>query len=168
MISINDIVLFCVNILSGSGIVSKKLFTKEEIDILKKNKYVKRVSEKGITYTDEFRKDYINLITSGSSKREAFRKLGFDTDILGYDRVESFFKRMKDNIRNNKSFKDSRKTNSGRKKKIDLDTLSETEQIEHLKHENLMLKAENDLLKKMEFLVKQQQLKKSQRVRDIN
>lgn len=168
MISINDIVLFCVNLLLGSGIVSKKLFTKEEIDILKKSKYVKRVSEKGITYTDEFRKDYINLITSGSSKREAFRKLGFDTDILGYDRVESFFKRMKDNIRNNKSFKDSRKTNSGRKKKIDLDTLSETEQIEHLKHENLMLKAENDLLKKMEFLVKQQQLKKSQRVRDIN
>ena len=160
--------LFCVNILFGSDIMSKKLFTKEEIYILAKNKYVKHVSEKGITYTDEFRKDYINLITSGSTKREAFTKLGFDISVLGYDLVESFFKRMKNNIKNNKSIEDTRKTNSGRKKKINLDELSEVEQIEHLKHENLMLKAENDLLKKMEFLVKQQQLKKSQRMKDIN
>lgn len=160
--------LFCVNILFESDIMSKKLFTKEEIYILAKNKYVKHVSEKGITYTDEFRKDYINLITSGSTKREAFTKLGFDISVLGYDLVESFFKRMKNNIKNNKSIEDTRKTNSGRKKKINLDELSEVEQIEHLKHENLMLKAENDLLKKMEFLVKQQQLKKSQRMKDIN
>ena len=35
--------------------MSKKLFSNEEILILSKNKYIKRVSEKGITYTDEFK-----------------------------------------------------------------------------------------------------------------
>lgn len=152
----------------GSDHMSKKLFTQEEINILKNNKYVKNVSEKAITYTNELKKEYINLITSGNSKREAFTKLGFDIDILGYDRIEGFFNRMKYKIKNDKSYEDAREKNSGRKKKVIFEELSESEQIEYLKHENLMLKAENDLLKKMEFLVKQQQLKKYQRVKDTN
>lgn len=39
--------------------MSKKLFSKEEILILSNNKYVKRVSDKGITYTDEFKTLFI-------------------------------------------------------------------------------------------------------------
>ncbi len=35
--------------------MSKKLFTEKEIKLLSKNKYVKYVSSKGITYTDEFK-----------------------------------------------------------------------------------------------------------------
>jgi len=46
--------------------------------------------------------------------------------------------------------------------------MSKDEEIEFLKHQNLMLKAENDLLKKMEFLVKQQELKKLAQKKDIN
>ena len=148
--------------------MSKKFFSKEEIEILKKNVYVKNVSEKGITYTDECRREYINLITSGCTKKEAFTKMGFDVNILGFDRVDSFHKRMKRNLKNNKSINDERTTNSGRKKKIDLDAMTNEDQIEYLKHENLMLKAENELLKKMEFLVKQQQLKKYQQKIDTN
>ena len=34
--------------------INRKLFTKENIELLSKNKYVKKVSEKSITYTDEF------------------------------------------------------------------------------------------------------------------
>ena len=41
--------------------MSKKLFTEQEIIILKQNKYIKKVSSKGITYTDEFKKIFINL-----------------------------------------------------------------------------------------------------------
>jgi len=49
--------------------MSKKMFTEKEIEILKKNKYAKRVSSKGITYTDEMkqfafakvRKEYCHL-----------------------------------------------------------------------------------------------------------
>ena len=45
--------------------MSKKLFTKEEVKILSENKYVKDVSTKGTTYTDEFKSIFIlNKITS--------------------------------------------------------------------------------------------------------
>ena len=42
--------------------MSKKLFTEQEIIILKQNKYIKKVSSKGITYTDEFKKIFINIV----------------------------------------------------------------------------------------------------------
>lgn len=146
--------------------MSKKIFSNEEIKILKTNKYVKNISEKGITYTTEFRKEYINLITSGNTKKQSFKKLGFNPEILGEKRMQSFHDRMKSNIKNNKSIEDTRSTNSGRRKNID--NLSEKEQLEYLKQENLMLKAENELLKKMEFLVKQQELKKYRYKRDMD
>ena len=146
--------------------MSNKLFTKEEIEILKANKYVKNVTEKGITYTDDFRKDYINLITNGNTKRQAFKELGFNPEILGETRIQSFYGRMKYNLKYNKSINDTRTINSGRRKNIN--NLSEKEQLEYLKQENLMLKAENELLKKMEFLVKSQELKKYRYKKDID
>ncbi|MCD3234769.1 hypothetical protein IRP63_09610 [Clostridium botulinum] len=39
--------------------MSKKLFTKKEVKILSENKYVKRVSSKGIIYIDKFKKIFI-------------------------------------------------------------------------------------------------------------
>lgn len=39
--------------------MSKKSFTNEEILSLSKNRYIKRVSENGITYTDEFKSLFI-------------------------------------------------------------------------------------------------------------
>ena len=39
--------------------MSKKIFSEKEINELSKNKYVKKVSEKGITYTDEFKRLFI-------------------------------------------------------------------------------------------------------------
>ena len=43
--------------------MSKKLFTEQEIIILKQNKYIKKVSSKGITYTDEFKKIFIMKVS---------------------------------------------------------------------------------------------------------
>ncbi|MEK4228097.1 hypothetical protein [Solibacillus sp. FSL H8-0538] len=39
--------------------MSKKLFTKKQQEQLKCNPYVKAVSEKAITYTDEFKRLFI-------------------------------------------------------------------------------------------------------------
>ena len=49
--------------------MSKKLFTEQEIIILKQNKYIKKVSSKGITYTDEFKKIFINESINGKLPR---------------------------------------------------------------------------------------------------
>ncbi|MCZ6944744.1 IS3 family transposase, partial [Bacillus mycoides] len=39
--------------------MTKKLFTEKEIQTLSKNPHVKSVSQKGITYTDEFKRIFI-------------------------------------------------------------------------------------------------------------
>ncbi len=39
--------------------MSKKIFTEKEIEVLTKNQYIKNVSAKGITYTDEFKQIFI-------------------------------------------------------------------------------------------------------------
>jgi len=148
--------------------MSKKLFTKEEIEILKKNKYIKNVTEKAVTYSPEFKEEYIGLILAGNTRSEAFQKLDINPKILGDARVRSLNRRFKRLIRNNESFEDKRKANSGRKKKVDFNKLSESEKIEYLKHENLVLKAENDLLKKMGSLVRLKQLRKLQQKKDSN
>ncbi len=146
--------------------MSKKLFTQEEQERLKQNKYVKNVTDKGITYTSEFRKEYTILLVKGGKKKEIFSQLGFDTNILGEERMQSFHSRMKRNLKNNKSMEDARTTNSGRKKKSEPDETTESEQIELLKHENVLLKAENELLKKMEFLVMRKTLQNLQQKKD--
>lgn len=68
--------------------MTKTLFTESDISILKKNKNVLRVSEKSITYTDEFRLHFINEYMSGHLPREIFVASGFDIDIVGIKRVE--------------------------------------------------------------------------------
>jgi len=45
--------------------MSKKLFTSEEILALSKNRYVKRISEKGITYIDDFKSLFITEYRMG-------------------------------------------------------------------------------------------------------
>ncbi len=68
--------------------MSKKLFTNEEIEILSKNIYVKNVTNKGITYTDEFKHLFIVENESGKLPRQIFENAGFDVNILGMKRVK--------------------------------------------------------------------------------
>ena len=58
--------------------MSNKLFTKEEVKILSKNKYVKNVSNKAITYTDEFKSIFIAEYEKGKFPREIFEEFGFE------------------------------------------------------------------------------------------
>ena len=52
--------------------MSKKLFTDKEIKILSNNPYVKSVSTKGITYTDEFKRIFISECVNGKLPRQIF------------------------------------------------------------------------------------------------
>lgn len=67
--------------------MSKRLFSVEEIEILKNNIYVKKVSSKGITYTDEFKKIFIEENLLGSLPRNIFESYGLSVEILGIKRI---------------------------------------------------------------------------------
>ena len=139
--------------------MSKKLFTSEEIKILSQNKYVKKVSSKGITYNDEFKRLFIVESKNGKLPRQIFEENGFDIEILGMHRVHSASKRWRSAFRRNgvSQLQDTRKFNTGRPTERDL---SIEEKYEKLQAKVKLLQAENELLKKLEMLERSVKIKK--------
>lgn len=130
--------------------MSNKIFTQKELEILLQNQYVKNVSAKGITYTDEFKRIFIAENEKGKFPRQIFEEHGFDINILGMMRVKSSGKRWRTAYRTDGicGLNDTRKGNSGRPLEKDL---SVEEKYERLKAQNNLLKAENELLKKIDI-----------------
>ncbi len=131
--------------------MSKKLFSTEEIEILSKNKYVKKISEKGITYTDEFKMLFIAENEKGKFLRAIFSECDFDINIIGLSRIQSSGGRWGSAFRRNgvEQLQDTRKYNTGRPIEKDL---SLEEKYEKLQSKLKLLQAENKLLKKLEIL----------------
>ena len=96
--------------------MSSKLFTKEEIEVLANNKYIKSVSERSITYTNEFRRIFISEYEKGKFLRKIFEEWGFAISILGIGQVGSISKRWRTAYKKNgvRGLDDSRKDNSGK------------------------------------------------------
>ncbi|WP_374120492.1 IS3 family transposase [Neobacillus sp. PS3-40] len=130
--------------------MSKKIFTEKEIKLLSSNKYVKSVSSKGITYTDEMKHLFIAEKEKGKFAREIFEECGFDADILGMERIHSASKRWQKAFKENgiSGLRDTRAGNSGRPRENEL-TLEEKNA--RLAAQINLLKAENELLKKIRF-----------------
>lgn len=139
--------------------MSKKIFTEKEREILARNQYVKKVSTKAITYTDEFKRIFIAENDKGKFPREIFEEHGFDINILGMERVNSAGKRWRAAYRKNGIYglRDTRKENSGRPREKEL---SIEEKYERLKTQNNLLKAENELLKKLDMMERRLKRKK--------
>jgi transposase len=130
--------------------MSKKLFTEKEIKLLSANKYVKSVSSKGITYTDEFKSIFIGEKEKGKFPRQIFEECGFEVEIVGIQRIESASKRWTKAYNNSglSGLRDTRAGNSGRPREKDF-TLEEKNA--RLEAQLNLLKAENELLKKIRF-----------------
>ena len=130
--------------------MSKKIFTEKEIKQLAANKYVKSVSSKGITYTDEFKEIFIEEKERGKFARGIFEECGFDSEVLGIERIRSASKRWQKAYTDNgiAGLRDTRSGNSGRPRERDL-TLEEKNA--RLKAQINLLRAENELLKKIRF-----------------
>jgi len=131
--------------------MSIKIFTAKEAVILLNNRYVKSVSTKSITYTDEFKRIFIEENKKGKFPRLIFENHGFDIDIIGMERVNSAGKRwratyIKDGLY---GLTDTRKGKSGRPR---IKALSIEQRYDRLKAQINLLKAENELLKKIDFL----------------
>lgn len=130
--------------------MSIKTFTEKEMKSLLKNPNVKAVSPKGITYTDDFKRYFIAQNQAGKLPRDIFEDSGFDIEVVGMYRVQAAGKRWRSAYRKNglEGLNDTRKGNSGRPRERDL---SIEEKYARLKAQVNLLKAENELLKKIDL-----------------
>lgn len=139
--------------------MTKRLLTKKEQEQLKQNPSVKAVSEKTITYTDEFKRHFIVENENGKLPREIFEESGLNVDLIGMGRIKTAGKRWRAAYRKAgvEGLQDTRKTNSGRPLEREL-TLEE--KIARLEAKNRLHEAENELLKKLDLLERQMLKKK--------
>jgi len=128
--------------------MSQKVFNEKEIKRLKINPYVKNVSEKSITYHDEFKNLFVLQLEEGKTPRMIFEQAGFDVDVIGMKRIEAAASRWKQAYKKAGlvGLKDSRQTNSGRRLNREL---TAQEQTARLEAKIKLLEAENELLKKV-------------------
>ncbi len=63
--------------------MSKNYFTPEQVEQLRKNKYVKHVLEKSITYTEEFKEVFKMEYNSGKLPSQILTEMGFNYKALG-------------------------------------------------------------------------------------
>jgi transposase len=131
--------------------MSKKHFTDKEIKKLSDNPNVKSVSSKGITYSDEFKRIFITEYQNGKLPRQIFEENGFDIDILGMVRVSRAAARWRTTYNQSGvlGLRDTRKDHSGRPTKKEL---SLEEKNAKLEAQIQLLRAENELLKKLDML----------------
>jgi transposase len=131
--------------------MSNKIFTEKEREILSSNYYVKSVTLKGITYTDEFKRIFIAAHENGKFPTEIFKEHGFDINIIGLKRVKSASQRWRTAYKENgiDGLLDTRKAHSGRPSEKEL---SIEEKYLRLQVQNNFLKAENELLKKIDMM----------------
>lgn len=74
--------------------MGKNYFTPEQVEQLRKNKYVKHASEKAITYTEEFKEVFMNEYNLGKLPSQIITEMGFDPIIANVFRrlniIEAF------------------------------------------------------------------------------
>lgn len=129
--------------------MSKVIFNDKQIKFLAKNPNVLRVSDKAITYSEEFKNKFIEENSKGILPRKIFEDNGFDIEIIGLKRIEQSAARWRKRYADMGvlGLKDSRKSNSGRPLVRDL---TAQEEIEKLKAKISLLEIENEFLKKLD------------------
>lgn len=131
-------------------------FTDEQVQELKMNPYVKNVTYKTITYDESFKEKFLLEYKNGVPPTIIFANCGFDKEVLGQIRIDTFTARVKKQNERLEGFTDTRKSKSGRTKGKDL---TDGETIAILKQKNKNLQQENDFLKRVRFINKKQILK---------
>lgn len=134
--------------------MSKKLFTKLEMETLSKNTFVKSISERGITYTDEFKTLFIAEHSQGKLPNQIFIDAGFDVEALGNHRIWCASRRWRKAYKESgeTGLRDTRKFKSGRPLTR---VLTNEEIIAKKDAEIAYWKAEAELLKKIELRERQ-------------
>ena len=131
--------------------MSKLRFSKDDIEKLKDNPYILNISEKAITYTDEFKEKFMELYSKGKMPTEIFRLCEIYPEIIGQKRIDMLAYRLKKKLEYGEELTDKRKEFSGRPKSKEL---TKDEEIQRLKNKIQYQEQQIEFLKKISFVEK--------------
>lgn len=128
--------------------MKNNIFTNEQIESLVGNKYVAKVTDSSIMFTEEFKQEYVRERNNGIEPRAIYKKYNIDYNILGNYRIKSNDSRLMTQSTRMEKF--DRKKGSGRPRKREFSNIEE--ELEFLRNELEYTKQENLFLKKIEQL----------------
>ena len=130
--------------------MSKILFTNAQVKTLSKNKWIKKITNTTITYTDEFKYKLVKECENyKKSPQDIFKECGIDPEIVGERRYSNAANRWRKQFKETGEIKDTRKDSTGRPR---IHELSDKEKLERAEAKIKLLEAENELLKKNELI----------------
>lgn len=130
--------------------MSKILFTDTQVKKLSKNKWIKNITNKEITYTDEFKYKLLKECENYKKfPQDIFKECNIDPKIIGESRIRNCAYRWRKQINSTGEISDTRTTKSGNTLKREL---TDKEKLERAEAKIKLLEAENELLKKNELI----------------
>jgi transposase-like protein len=130
--------------------MSKRIFTKEQINGLLKNKHVSYCSNRSITYTKDFKLLAIRLYEQGHTSSEIFRDAGFDLSLIGRKQPKWCLSRWLELFRaKGEGGLSDQRGKTGRSGRPKTRGITEADKIKRLEAEVAYLKLENDFLAKL-------------------
>ena len=132
---------------------TKKAFSPEEIAMLRANPYIERVTTGQISFTLAFKKEFWRLSIEGCTGNTAFRKLGYDPEVLGFERVHNITKRIRRAAKTPEGLKGKAKSRMRISKEnfssAQLEKMSRRESEQRLQNEIVYLQQQMAFLKKL-------------------
>ncbi len=125
--------------------MSKKLFSDEEIFILRQNPFTYKVTRNFLFFTKEFKELFLAKYNAGIAPRQIMADLGYDPGMLGERRIWGISYHIRQQYEKYGEVKDgaSRVKPPGSAK-----PLSDEEELKQLRHEVDYMKQEIEFLKK--------------------
>jgi putative transposase len=139
----------------------RRTFTEYEMRILGSNPNVSKVTEKGITYRPEFKLHAVRSQAKGRTPTQIFLDAGFDINLIGIEKPKDCLRRWRQvyiSLGERGLLQEQRGSKStGRQPNKEL-TIED--KLRRAEAKVKLLEAENEFLKKLEFLERQAKTKK--------
>lgn len=128
--------------------MSKKEYTKEQLEILRINKYIKNCSPKSISFTSEFKQKTIELDTLWKYSRDIFIEFWFPDFIVNSDVPRQSLKNWRLIMKRNWLIRLAEGKRWRKKKnKVNLSKMTKEEELKFFKAKSAYLEEENRILK---------------------
>lgn len=132
--------------------MSKRIFSKEQIDTLLQNPNIVGCSDKSISYHKDFKILAVEKYQEGLSSSEIFKQAKLDINIIGRKTPQECLRRWKRVFKNKGEVglkEDGRGQNRTGGRPKDLSNLTDKEKLKRLEAEVAYLKKENRFLAKL-------------------
>lgn len=126
--------------------MSRKIFTKEEIQLLRNNPYTFNVTSNSLFFTKAFKEQFYKEYSEGAKPRQILERYGYPADVLGERRIWGIGYSIKKEMASSKDLYEGRPINSTHKQTTDIPL---EKSIDQLRNEVEYLKQEVEFLKKI-------------------